>query len=149
MEICIVINVHGKYLAHFQLCFFHVQCFPFCCFFSTEVVFRNGFQRTTLAARTMQATMIMKMVETHNSWKNIWDSITVCRLNLDHLISNEKLKWIDRIMCCMDSFFIKHFNYIFILTTSFTDNTRLVWKGNLHRWQAKDQVEMESKIREW
>ena len=98
MFFCFYGNLHcnkrsWKIFSTLSIMFFHVQCFPFCCFFSTEVVFRNGFQRTTLAARTMQATMIMKMVETHNSWKNIWDSIIVCRFNLDHLISNEKLKW--------------------------------------------------------
>ena len=90
---CFYENLHcnnrsWKIFSTLSIMFFNVPCFPFCCFFSTEVVFRNGFQRTTQAARTMQATMIMKMVETFNSWKNVWDSIILCRFNLDHWISD-------------------------------------------------------------
>ena len=128
MFFCFYENLHcnnrsWKIFSTLSIMFFNVPCFPFCCFFSTEVVFRNGFQRTTQAARTMQATMIMKMVETFNSWKNVWDSIILCRFNLDHWIWNKKSKWIshffvfnnysDRVMSCTYFFLYKTFQLHF------------------------------------
>ena len=62
--------ISGKMFSKHFIIVLHIQCFLSCGFFSTEVIFQNGFQRTTCTARPMYAITIIT-VDTSYSWRDI------------------------------------------------------------------------------